>query len=173
VNDNTFRRNAARGVAALLLTGTLVGLGAGIASAAQPGTAQPGTPATPAVSVASAPSPSQAKGITALTLVITNNTDQTLTLQNQLHSGHYQQQPTDLGPYASETVSVYSNTLPGAQLWVLYGLPDGNSVQFSGSVPQDGKDGVTASTNDPAYVTTAGPISGWHPTVAMGISNAS
>jgi hypothetical protein len=159
--DRRLSRWATRGLAGLILATSIAGGGAGVASAAEPAAPQPTATVSPA----------QVKGSSSITMIITNNTDQTLTLQSSDYGyGHWQKRPTDLAPYASETVSGYSNNINGSALYVLYSLPNGQNVQFSAAVPLDGHDSEQAITTGDGYHATESPISGYHPTVAMAVS---
>ncbi|GAA2009014.1 hypothetical protein J2S58_002091 [Nakamurella flavida] len=148
---------ARRITAALVLSGALCGLGAGMASAA--------TPAAPVAQLSV--SPIQSHGSTGITMIIDNTSGTDLTLDGVSNPyGHLQDRPAQvLRAHTSTTVSDYSDSGEGAQLDVTYSTPNGGTVDFYATVPLAGSNSATATSLDPALTaTTLQAGTGWHPT---------
>jgi hypothetical protein len=107
-------------------------------------------------------------------MTITNNTDQPLTLHTADNPyGHWQDRATNLGAYASETVSDYSDNIAGASIALTYTLPDGSTVTFAGSAPvEPPQAGATGSTTDHGYTVDANGSTGFAVHDTYSLNNA-
>jgi hypothetical protein len=161
-------KTAHRATATLVMAAALTGAGAGIASADIP-------PAvTTTVSAAPGTATDPGKGMTSITMTITNNTNEPLTLRSADNPyGHWQNRATDLGAYGSETVSDYSDNIAGANIALVYTLPGGATVNFSASAPvEPPQAGATGSTSDSAYTVDVTGATGFSVHDTYSLNNA-
>lgn len=159
---------ARRLTAALVLSGALCGLGAGVASAATP--AVTAGAAAPTVS-----STAQSAGSTGIIMTIVNNSDADLNLGGvRSPYGDLVDQPVQvLAAHATTTVSVKSLSIEGAELDVQYLTPAGNVLDFFEVVPLSSKDNANGTSYDSAFtVSLSSDPTGWHPSTTFTINPA-
>jgi hypothetical protein len=124
--------------AAILAAGSLALIGAGAASAAT--VASPSSSPSSSAAVAAPDDTCTSgftKGWTSVDMVITNNSDQTLTFDPSMSApstGHWNRRPAEtLAPGACEIVNAYAPTdVHIFYLNVMYTMPNGDYVPFSG-----------------------------------------
>lgn len=151
------RRSAlATATATVVLVGIGSALGAGPAAAAT-------LPATPSAS----------KGTSSIKVYITNNSNEMMTLTSAKNPyGHWQDRAKDVPAHTVTDVSDYSTNVEGAEIDLIYLMPDGTQITLDSAVPELVENTFSGDSTTDHYTVNNPSATGWHPTVSFVVADA-